>query len=267
MASYDDAVQELYRASLADFVTQRKRGVDALRAAGDKAAAKRLAERRRPTLSAWAVNQLYWHARAAFHALVSAAGRMRSGDLGAAGEHRQAMTTLRKRAAALLAEAGHAASESTLRRVTTTLAALAAAGGFDPDLPGTLAEDRDPPGFEAMAAATVTRPAPLRVEKRAAEAGRGDDAAARRQRMREEAAQRAAEEAEQRRREAAEKRRAAERHRLETRLRTVRVDLERREARVDMLRKDLRGAEHAVEQARKAIADLERSLAAVRDDD
>ncbi|MCW5891128.1 MAG: hypothetical protein KIT14_11335 [bacterium] len=160
MAGFDEALQALYRASLADFVAQRKEGVAALRGAGDAAGAAELAARRRPTLSAWAVNQLYWQARPAFHALLSAAERMRGGDLAAAAAHRQAMATLRKRAAGLLGESGHAANEATLRRVTTTLAALAARGGFAPDLPGTLAEDRDPPGFEAMVGAVApARPA------------------------------------------------------------------------------------------------------------
>lgn len=273
MAEFDDALQALYRAPLSEFVAQRKEGVAALRAAGDKAGATRLAARRRPTLSAWAVNQLYWHARPAFHALLSAAERMRGGDLGAATEHRQAMATLRRRAAGLLAEGGHAANEATLRRVTTTLAALAAHGGFDPDPPGTLAEDRDPPGFEAMAAVVAptrpqrARPDTGRPKPRRAAHDEAADPEARRARMRADAAARAAEEAARRRREAEQARRAAERQRRETRLRTARLDLERRMARIAGLRKELRLAEEAADRARASVDDLERALAAMDDGD
>ncbi len=57
---------------------------------------------------------------------------------------REALATLRGRAATLLTESGHGATESTLRKVTTTLSALAANGGFDPDPPGALGADREP---------------------------------------------------------------------------------------------------------------------------
>jgi DNA repair exonuclease SbcCD ATPase subunit len=145
--SYADAVQELYQSPQDGFVAQRKRLSAELKAAGDKAGAAHLVKLGRPTLSAWAVNQLWWQARAAFDALFASAERLRAGDLGAAREHRDALATLRGRAATLLAEAGHASTDPTLRRVTTTLAALAAAGGFDPDPPGALASDREAPGF------------------------------------------------------------------------------------------------------------------------
>jgi len=148
-ASYEDTVGELYRSAHDAFVAERKRLAGELKAAGDKAGAARLVKLARPPISAWAVNQLWWQAREPFERLFAAAARLRAGDQGGAGERRDALASLKSRAAALLVEAGHAVSEGTLRRVTTTLSALAANGGFDPDLPGTLAADRDPPGFEA----------------------------------------------------------------------------------------------------------------------
>jgi hypothetical protein len=147
--SYDDAVGELYRSAHDAFVAERKRLAGELKAAGDKAGAARLAKLARPTLSAWAVNQLWWHAREPFERLLAAAVRLRAGDQGGASERRDALAALKSRAASLLVEAGHAVSEGTLRRITTTLSALAAGGGFDPDPPGALAADRDPPGFDA----------------------------------------------------------------------------------------------------------------------
>ena len=45
------------------------------------AEATRFAKLGRPTISAWAVNQLWWHARDAFDALFETAARLRKGDL------------------------------------------------------------------------------------------------------------------------------------------------------------------------------------------
>jgi hypothetical protein len=155
-ADYDAALEELYQAPHASFVDERKRLAAELKAAGDKTAAATLAKRARPTISAWVVNQLWWHARDAFESLLASAARLRDGDLGANTEHRESLTKLRTRAAAMLGDAGHGATESTLRRVHQTIAAIAATGTWEPEAPGTLTADRDPPGFDvAMLAPTV----------------------------------------------------------------------------------------------------------------
>src|SRR5205823_5211358 len=138
IVAYDQKFRELYQVPLGEFVAERKRLAQELRAAGDRDAAERLIKAHRPTMSAWVVNQLYWHARDAFDVMLASAARLREGDLSAQTEHRDAIGKLRERAAAMLVHAGHAASEPTLRRVTTTLSAIAAAGGFDPDPPGAL---------------------------------------------------------------------------------------------------------------------------------
>jgi len=147
--TYDAALAELYQTPHASFVDERKRLAAELKAAGDKAAAATLAKRARPTISAWVVNQLWWHAHDAFSILLASAARLRDGDLAATPAHRDALANLRTRAAAILSDAGHAATESTLRRVAQTLAAIAATGSWEPDPPGALATDRDPPGFDA----------------------------------------------------------------------------------------------------------------------
>ncbi len=154
MAGFEDAVQELSQVPLPTFVAERKRLADALKAGGDAKAAKQVLARKRPTISAWVVNQLYWHARDAFDDLLATAEKIRKGDLKASAAHRDAIAALRARAKRILEDAGHAAPEATLRRVTTTLSAIAVAGGFDPDPPGALAEDRDPPGFAAFGLAS-----------------------------------------------------------------------------------------------------------------
>jgi hypothetical protein len=161
MASqYDAAVATLYQAPLDQFVAERKRLAAELKSAGDKDGASRFAKLGRPTISAWAVNQLWWNARDDFDELLASAERLRLGDLAASREHRDATTALRARAASLLSEGGHGAADATLRRVTTTLSALAANGGFDPDQPGALAADRDPPGFGAAGFDALSAPPP-----------------------------------------------------------------------------------------------------------
>jgi hypothetical protein len=152
--AYDDAVATLYQSSQAQFVAERKRLAAELKASGDKAGAAQLGKLARPTLSAWAVNQLWWHAREGFEALLASSARLREGDRSATAAHRDALLLLRGRAAVLLTDAGHAVTDATLRRVTTTLTALAATGSFSPDAPGALASDRDPPGFEALGSVT-----------------------------------------------------------------------------------------------------------------
>jgi hypothetical protein len=147
--TYEDAVDELFRAPHANFVAERKRLAAELKAAGDKTGATTLGKLGRPPISAWSVNQLWRKAPAEFEVLFETAQRIRAGDLGATAAHRDALAALRSRAATILADAGNAANEATLRRVVTTLSALAARGGFAPDLPGALSDDRDPPGFEA----------------------------------------------------------------------------------------------------------------------
>src|SRR5215218_7653185 len=134
MGGFDDAVAELYQAPHGSFVAERKRLAGSLKAGGDKAGAAKLAKLNRPTMSAWAVNQLWWHARDAFDDLLTTAEKLRKGKLDAAGAHREAIAKLRARAARMLSDAGHAANEATLRRVTQSLSAIAVSG-WDPDPP------------------------------------------------------------------------------------------------------------------------------------
>jgi hypothetical protein len=265
-ASYDDALLELYRVPHSAFVSERKRLAGELKAAGDKEGAARLARLPRPPVSAWAVNQLWWHDRAALEAMLATAARLRAGDLGAAAAHREGIARLRARAEEILEDAGHGASEATLRRVTTTLAAIAAAGGFAPDPPGALTADRDPPGFETMgvAAAPAAAPGPA-----AAIDALDELAAARRRRAGEDERRRAAEEAEERRRaEEAERRRAeeaerrrAERERVAAALRTATGEVDRIERDLEKLRASIAAAEDRLERARAIARDLEARLA------
>ncbi len=268
--AYDDALQELYQVPLAQFVAERKRLAGELKASGDAAGARQLLERKRPTLSAWAVDQLYWHARDAFDEMLATAEQLRRGHLKASGDHRDAIAKLRQRAAAILEDAGHAATEATLRRVTTTLAALSATGGFDPDLPGTLAADRDPPGFEAVGipseppepdepAATTHHQGKRELDAaRAAHARKSTDEAEARRRE---------EMAEKKRAEEERKRRRAERHKVETALRAATNELDTRERALAQLEKQLGRARDDVASARQTLDELTAQLAALAEED
>jgi hypothetical protein len=241
--SYDDAVAELYRAPHDAFVTERTRLTAELKGQGDKAAASRLAKLRRPTVSAWVVNQLWWHARDEFDGLFASAKRLKKGDLDATAAHRQALGALAARAKQLLGEAGHAANEATLRRVTATLSALAATG-FDPDPPGALSGDRDPPGFDSIELAAGALPkADLSPAKPAAP----DPAAA-------------AEAAEDRQRRAEQRARKVEQQRIEAQLRTTRRDVEAQARKVERLESELGAAQEALAEERARVAELEARL-------
>ncbi|MFN0250688.1 MAG: hypothetical protein ACKV2T_27660 [Kofleriaceae bacterium] len=163
--SYDDAARALFQVPHGQFVAERKRLVTELRAAGDKLAASRISRLQRPPVTAWVVNQLYWHARDAVDELFALAARLRNGDLSASTAHREAVAKLRNRAAAMLSDAGHGANEATLRRIALTLSAVAAAGSWMPDGEGMLSADRDPPGFDAIAVINEPlAPLPEKVE-------------------------------------------------------------------------------------------------------
>jgi hypothetical protein len=231
-----DAERELYQAPFDAFVATRDRLVAALKAAGDKPAASALGKRKRPSVSAWAVNQLWWHARTDLDALFATAKRLRAGELASSAAHREALARLRARAATLLADDGHPATEATLRRVAGTLSAIAAAGGFDPDPPGALVADRDPPGFEALSGLGAV------AESEPAQAPQPEPDAAERERVERERVERE--------RHEAHERALAERRRLERELQSAR-------RRVD-------DANRTVEQARGVLAAAETELATAR---
>ncbi len=275
MSAYDDAVAELYQAPHGAFVVERKRLAAVLKASGDKAGATRFAKLGRPTTSAWTVNQLWWHARDAFDALLASAATLRTGDLRATAAHREAIAKLRARATTILTDAGHGATEGTLRKVTQTIAALAATGTWDPDPPGALAADRDPPGFEAVGIANPPEPedddtgdgepAPTRAAKPAND---NDDAKPthdelselRKRKAAAEAAAREEAAAERKRVEAERARTKAEKHRLEAALRTVKGELATQTRDVETLRKQLADAENTLAQTTALTDDLQAKL-------
>ena len=265
-SGYEEAVTTLYRAPHESFVTERQRLAAELKAEGDKAGAAQLAKLGRPSISAWAVNQLWWHAREAFDELFATAAQLRAGKLSASAAHRKAVAALGARAQKLLIEGGHSANDATLRRVTTTLSGLAAAGSFEPELPGALTKDRDPPGFEAFGIVSGSDSEEKPEHRHASGTKRASEATApsreRETAERKRKAEAAGEVAERKRKaEAAERKREAEalakrqarRKELESELRAAKAELAEREHERDSAAKQLTVAEREVERARSSF--------------
>jgi len=159
----DDDVDALFKLPLAEFTGARNNLAARLKREGranDSSLVKALAK---PSISAWAVNQLHWNHREAFDRLLATSQRFRHsqtshttarladlrGSLDARGE---ALSHLSDLAAELLREAGHNPTPDTIHRVTTTLEALSAhTTPSDGPTPGRLSQDVDPPGFESLA--------------------------------------------------------------------------------------------------------------------
>jgi hypothetical protein len=250
LTSYDDALAALYRAPLDAFVAERKRLTQELTRAGDKGSAALLSKNPRPSASAWVVNQLWHEAREEFDELFASGARVRSGQLGEAAAHREATNRLVARAEKRLKAAGHGASEAVLRKVSANLAALAAKGGFEPDAPGALRSDRDPPGFEAMqldgAFEASVQPAKSATKEEAERARQESEAAERRA--------------------AAKARAREERERLSRALEGERAKLERLERLRDEQQRTLAETEAKLEPVRAALGELEARLSAVTED-
>jgi phage-related minor tail protein len=164
MAAAVSDIDGLFQLPPDEFTAARNALAAQLKKAGRGDEADRVKALAKPPVSAWTVNQLYWHHRKAFDRLLAVGERFkkaqaaqlegRKGDLREPLEaRRQTLAELSKLAATVLRDAGHNPSPDTMRRVTTTLEALATYGTHPGAPPaGRLTEDVDPPGFEAVAA-------------------------------------------------------------------------------------------------------------------
>lgn len=247
----------LHQAPLAEFVAERKRLAAELKARGDKDGAAQLGKVPRPPVSAWVVNQLWWKEQRDFEQLIEAAARVKAGDREASQAHRQRLAELREHAARLLEEAGNAATDSTLRRVTTTLSAIAAQGGFEPDSPGALSADRDPPGFESLGSGFVAaRSESPRATPAPQPAAPADDRQAEAERRRLEAEKRRAE-------EEANRRRLAERERLSSAIRDAQSQRTSQLREVARLQRELESAQQSLDETKALLARLEDQLASL----
>jgi hypothetical protein len=149
---------ELYKVPLAEFVRARDTISARRRAAGDKDGAAEVKRVRRPTLPAWAANQVVWHAPSEWQRLQAAAGALRRGhETGASAdelrrasrEQREALQACESRAAGFLVASGHGATPMVVQKASGTLQALAY--GVAGAEPGRVQEELPPPAFEALA--------------------------------------------------------------------------------------------------------------------
>ncbi|WP_203661815.1 hypothetical protein [Actinocatenispora rupis] len=269
-----DAVRELYRAPIEEFVATRDRLVRAARRSGDTELAGALAAARKPLLAAWLVNRLAADAPERVAALLELAERFRAAyAAGDAGQVRE-LSTERQRALAELVDltgryaedSGRRATDAVLAQVGETLSAalvepeIAARvrdgvvvrperySGLGPAMP---AASPDVPGAERRLRSAGDRAEPVRKEKAA---GAGRRAGAGRKAEAEAKPDRRAE-AERARDEAAGKER-------ETRQRLADLDATLTDLR-DALREAMRARDRCArdhETARRALARAEQRL-------
>lgn len=159
-----DEIDMLFQLPLPEFTNARNALAARLKKNGNAEDAVEVKSMGKPSVSAWAVNQLYWRHRAAFDRLIATGDQFRKAqasqlsgkpaDLrGPLEARRSALAELSRRAASVLRDAGSTPTPETMRRITTTLEALSAYGAIaDAPRAGRLATDVDPPGFEALAA-------------------------------------------------------------------------------------------------------------------
>jgi hypothetical protein len=153
--SFEEQLDRLYQLPLADFIGARNDLAKRLRADGDRDGAERVKKLVKPSLTAWVVNQLHFQARPRLDALLDAGEKIRTAITGGAGAHQAAMKARREAVAELLAlaaeildGAGQALTRVHRQRLTRTLEAYAS--GHAEAVPGRLAEDLEPPGFDAV---------------------------------------------------------------------------------------------------------------------
>jgi hypothetical protein len=156
-------VERLFGLAPAAFVAARDEAARRLKREGDAEAAARVKALRRPSLSAWAVNQLARERRADLARLLEAGERLRAAHEAAVSgagatelrvatrAERQAVAGLLEAAVEVLTAAGHPATDATRDRIAATLHAAAA----DPVAAeqvgrGRLTHDLDPSGFGAL---------------------------------------------------------------------------------------------------------------------
>jgi hypothetical protein len=166
----------LFKLPLEEFTSARKTLVAQLKKAGQRAEADEVKALTKPSVSAWAVNQLYWRHGDLFGRLIKTGDRLRKAGQfpsdatrDAINERRELVTALAGIAADLLGDGNNGATH-VVRRVASTLEALSSYGSLaGAPVAGRLSDDVEPPGFEALAGIVPSR-APTKPARRA-EAG------------------------------------------------------------------------------------------------
>lgn len=190
-------IDDLFALPLDEFTSTRNALAKQLKQAGDAEAAEQVRSLAKPSVAAWAVNQLARREPEAVRSLLNVASRLRSaqerslkGDRtadelrAAQAEERELIRDLARRAEGVLREAGRPASGTTLERVSSLLRASAVdEPGRSALREGRLIGDVEVSGFDAFAGMEVG-------VTRGGRATRAGDDLAERRRQKREAAQR-----------------------------------------------------------------------------
>jgi hypothetical protein len=265
-------LDDLYGVPLDRFVPERATLVRALRSAGEREQASAVAALRKPSVAAWAVNQLVRTRRAEVDGLLRAGDALREAQAGvlsggadardlrsAADQERRAVSDLVDTARGLLSSSGHELSAMTLERVADTLHAAA----LDDDARGQVSNGRLVRELRhvGLGAGLGDAFAVAPAQARPARPAKGETATQRGASKGETAKQRRSAEAAQREREAARKQaRAAERdaaREVDRAERALRVAEDRRDRAAEGLRQ-------ADDAAVEAQAGREAAIAAHR---
>lgn len=153
MSELDAKIDHLYRQPLGEFTAARNGLAKSLTGAD----AQRVRTLAKPTVVPWAVNQVYWHARATHDRLIKSGEQLRkaqiaalegrSTDLRAVGDaHRRAVAGAVAEAERIASAAGSPPGADALAR---TFEALSLATQ-PPASPGRLTQPLQPAGFEAL---------------------------------------------------------------------------------------------------------------------
>ena len=223
MSALDSKIDDLYQKPLEAFIESRT----ALAKTLSGADAKRVRALPKPTVVAWAVNQVYWRARPVYDAVIKSGERLRKAQIAAlegrnadirsaSDEHRRALADAVKMAERLAGSVGSSPAADALMRTFESLSLAKT----PPEEPGRLTRPLQPAGFEALGGIALKAPKVPAVPAKSAAA------------MRKEEAARKKEEAERKKREAAVKK-----------------------------------AEAALERARRRVAEAEAELHQTRDRD
>lgn len=157
----DSKTDGLYRLPLNEFTAARNALVKTVRGAD----ATRIRTLAKPSVVAWAVNQVYWHARHVYERVMKSGEQLRKAQIAAlegkkadvraaSDAHRRAIGDAVQQAERLAAAAGsHPGADALMR----TFEALSLA--VDRPAPGRLTEPLQPAGFEALAGVS---PAPVK---------------------------------------------------------------------------------------------------------
>ena len=234
--SADQNADRLYQLAPDDFT--RERNALAKEVGGDEG--KRLRALPKPSVSAWAVNQLYWQDRETYDDLVKASERLRTAhksvlggrkaDLtGADAAHRDAVKQALTSTLRLAGAAGEKVSPAAHTEIAQTLERLSSE-----DPAGRLSKPLRPEGFEALQGMTIAgigQPAIRKVEK----VPERDDV-----------------------------REARERKEAQRRLRAAQERVRHEQTEVARLERQLSAAQRRTESARRALDQAEEAEAKLR---